>query len=59
MRWIFDDKGMDDAALEALALFCEASQRQTASVELAQRVIADLEKAERSAPSSGRGRGRA
>lgn len=59
IKWIFDDKGMDDAALEALALFCEAARRQTASVELAQRVIADLEKAERSAPSSGRGRGRA
>ncbi|HSS78727.1 MAG TPA: hypothetical protein VLV54_18555, partial [Thermoanaerobaculia bacterium] len=59
MKWIFDDKGMDDAALEAFALFCEAARKQTATVEQAQRVIAALEKAERSAPSSGRGRGRA
>jgi len=59
MKWIFDDKGMDDAALEALALFCEAARRETATVEQAHRLIADLEKAERSAPSPGRGRGRA
>jgi len=59
MKWIFDDKGMDEAALEALALFCEAARQETATVEQAQRVIADLEKAQRSAPSSRRGRGRA
>ncbi|HEX3554801.1 MAG TPA: helix-turn-helix transcriptional regulator [Thermoanaerobaculia bacterium] len=59
MKWIFDAKGIDDAALEALSLFCAAARQEAATVELAQRVIAELEKAERSAPSSVRGRGRA
>ncbi|HEV7508748.1 MAG TPA: hypothetical protein VGS07_27965 [Thermoanaerobaculia bacterium] len=59
MKWIFDAKGIDDAALEALGLFCDAARQETATLELAQRVIAELEKAERSAPSSGRGTGRA
>jgi hypothetical protein len=58
MKWIFDAKGIEDAALEALALFCEAARQETATVELAQRVITELEKAERSAPSIGTGRGR-
>jgi transcriptional regulator with XRE-family HTH domain len=58
MKWIFDAKGIEDAALEALGLFCEAARQETATVELAQRVIGELEKAERSAPSRGSGRGR-
>ncbi|MFY9825533.1 MAG: hypothetical protein WAM82_29435 [Thermoanaerobaculia bacterium] len=59
MKWIFDAKGIEREALEALALFCEAARQETATVELAQRAIAEIEKAERSAPSFGRGRGRA
>jgi transcriptional regulator with XRE-family HTH domain len=58
MKGIFDAKGIDGAALEALGLFCEAARQETATVELVQRVIGELEKAERSAPSS-KGRGRA
>jgi tetratricopeptide (TPR) repeat protein len=58
MKWIFAAKGIDDAALEALGLFCEAARQETATMELAQRVIAEIEKAERSAPSAGSGRGR-
>ncbi|HEX4959256.1 MAG TPA: helix-turn-helix domain-containing protein [Thermoanaerobaculia bacterium] len=58
MKWIFVAKGIDDAALEALTLFCEAARQETATVELTQRVICEIEKAERSAPSSGRGVGR-
>jgi tetratricopeptide (TPR) repeat protein len=59
MKWIFDAKRFDEAALEALGLFCEAARQETATVELAQRVIAELEKAELSAPSLDRRRGRA
>jgi tetratricopeptide (TPR) repeat protein len=59
MKWIFDAKGIDDAALEALGLFCKAARQEIATVELARRVIAQLEKAELSAPFSGRGRDRA
>jgi transcriptional regulator with XRE-family HTH domain len=59
MRWIFAEKGMAAEALEALALFCEAARQETATLEQARRVIANLEKAECSAPSPGRGRGRA
>jgi len=54
MKWIFKDKGIDDATVEALGLFCEAARQEAATVELANRAIAELEKAERSAPSLGR-----
>ncbi|MFY9825531.1 MAG: helix-turn-helix transcriptional regulator [Thermoanaerobaculia bacterium] len=49
MKWIFDAKKIEREALAALRLFCDAAERQAATVELARQVIADLEKAERSA----------
>jgi tetratricopeptide (TPR) repeat protein len=52
MKWIFEAKGIEREALMALRLFCDAAGREAATVELARRVIADLEKAERSGPSS-------
>ncbi|HEV7506562.1 MAG TPA: hypothetical protein VGS07_16795 [Thermoanaerobaculia bacterium] len=58
MKWVFEAKGIDAAALEALALFCEAARQETSTEELAHRVIAEIEKAKRSAPSTGMGRGR-
>jgi transcriptional regulator with XRE-family HTH domain len=58
MGWIFKAKGIALAALEALRLFCEAARKETATVEMTRRVIAEVEKAQRSAPSSGPGRGR-
>jgi tetratricopeptide (TPR) repeat protein len=48
MKWIFDAKGIEREALAALRLFCEAARQQTATLELAQRVIAEIEQAERS-----------
>ena len=60
MRWIFKTPGFDREALAALALFREAAQRETATVELARRASAAIEKARRSAPRPDAGeRGRA
>jgi transcriptional regulator with XRE-family HTH domain len=55
MKWIFETKGIEREALMALRLFCDAAEREAATVELVRQVIADLEKAERSAPSPPRG----
>lgn len=49
MGWIFKDKGIAREALAALTLFCEAAKRERATMDLARRVIADVEKARRSA----------
>ncbi|HEX3554800.1 MAG TPA: hypothetical protein VIA62_16380 [Thermoanaerobaculia bacterium] len=59
MKWIFEAKGIAREALAALRLFCDAAEREAATVDLTRRVIADLEKAERSAPPQRSGRGRA
>jgi transcriptional regulator with XRE-family HTH domain len=48
MSWIFEAKGVDREALAALALFCEAAKQEAATVELARRVIREVEKAQRS-----------
>jgi tetratricopeptide (TPR) repeat protein len=53
MKWIFEAKGIEREALMALRLFCDAAEREAATVELARQVIADVEKAERSGPPSG------
>jgi tetratricopeptide (TPR) repeat protein len=50
MGWIFKAKGITEKVLEALDLFCEAARKEAATVELVQKVIADVEKAQRSAP---------
>lgn len=60
LRWIFRAQKIDREALAALALFCEAARRDTATVELTRQVIADIERIRRSAsrPEGGaRGRG--
>ena len=56
LGWIFTAKGITREALAALSLFCEAAIQESATVELAQKVIADIEQAKLSAPSKGRGR---
>jgi tetratricopeptide (TPR) repeat protein len=50
MAWIFNAKGITREALAALALFCDAARQDIATVELTRKVIADVEKAWRSAP---------
>ena len=50
MEAIFRAKKIDREALAALILFWEAAKREAATVELVRRVIAEIEKAKRSAP---------
>jgi transcriptional regulator with XRE-family HTH domain len=50
MAGIFAAKGIAREALAALTLFCEAAREESATVELAKRVIAEVERAWRSAP---------
>jgi hypothetical protein len=52
MKWIFQAKKIDREALAAFRLFCEAAAQETATIELARRVIAEVERARRSAPPS-------
>jgi len=54
MGGIFEAKGIAREALAALTLFCEAARQETATVELAKRVIAEVERARRGGrPSTG------
>jgi transcriptional regulator with XRE-family HTH domain len=50
MEAIFRAKKIHREALAALSLFWEAAKRETATVELVRRIIAQIEKAKRSAP---------
>ena len=50
MGWIFTAKGITREALAALTLFCKAAEQEAATVELARRVSAEVEWAQRSAP---------
>lgn len=43
MTWIFSAQGIEREALAALALFCQAASSDTATVELARAVIAEIE----------------
>jgi transcriptional regulator with XRE-family HTH domain len=52
LKRIFKAKKIDREALMALGLFCKAALRETATIELAKRAIAAVEKARRSAPPS-------
>jgi tetratricopeptide (TPR) repeat protein len=52
LKRIFKAKKIDREALMALGLFCKAALRETATVELAKRAIAAMERARRSAPPS-------
>lgn len=47
MKWIFEAKKIQREALASLRLFCEAAERETATVELARRVMAEVEKVRR------------
>lgn len=59
MNQIFKMKGIAREALASLSIFCDAARQESATVELAKRVSADINKARRSASSSNRkGRGR-
>ena len=55
LGWIFRAQKIDREALTALALFCEAARRESATVELARQVIADIERIQGSAPRPGGG----
>jgi transcriptional regulator with XRE-family HTH domain len=46
MLWIFEAQQVHEAALAALRVFCEAAQRETATVELARRVERYLRRAQ-------------
>ena len=48
MGWIFTAQGIAREALAALQLFCSAALQEAATVELARKVIADIEHARRS-----------
>lgn len=50
MVWIFKAQGIAREALAALAMFSDAAQQETATVELIRQVLAEIEKARRSAP---------
>ena len=45
MSWIFTAQGIAREALAALQLFCNAALQEAATVELARKVIADIEHA--------------
>jgi tetratricopeptide (TPR) repeat protein len=47
LAWVFSAREVHREALAALALFCQAAQDETATVQLAQQVIADIERARR------------
>lgn len=52
MTWIFKAQGIHREALAALFLFYDAAQQETATVELARQVIAEVERVRRSASRS-------
>jgi hypothetical protein len=47
MLWIFKSQGVQKEALAALKLFCDAARQEAATVELARRVHAEVERAGR------------
>ena len=50
MGWIFKAQGIDRETLASLKLFCDAARQESATVELARQVAAEIERARRSAP---------
>ncbi|MBW8876706.1 MAG: hypothetical protein JF614_17215 [Acidobacteria bacterium] len=58
MGSIFKAQKFDHEALGALRLFCDAARQETATVELARQVIAEIEQVRRSAPPYCNERGR-
>jgi len=60
MTWIFQVQGVSREALVALALFRDAAQRETATVDLVRQVIAEVKRAKKPPASphiQGKGRG--
>ncbi|HEV2851316.1 MAG TPA: helix-turn-helix transcriptional regulator [Thermoanaerobaculia bacterium] len=56
MVWIFKAQGIARETLAALAIFRDAAQKETATVELVRHVLAEMEKVRRSAPRPEAGR---
>jgi tetratricopeptide (TPR) repeat protein len=52
MMWVFRSQGIHREALGALKLFLDAARTEAATVEMARRALADLEKARRSGPAA-------
>jgi transcriptional regulator with XRE-family HTH domain len=52
MAWIFRAKKIHREALAALTLFCEAAAQEAATVELARRTKAEIERLRQAAPST-------
>jgi transcriptional regulator with XRE-family HTH domain len=50
MTWIFQAQGIARETLASLTLFCDAAQRNSATAELAQQVISELERTRPPAP---------
>lgn len=50
LGWIFTSQKIHREALASLALFCEAAEREAATVALARQVIAEVEETRRTAP---------
>jgi hypothetical protein len=46
MSWIFSSQGVQREALAALKLFCDAAREETATVDLARRVIRFLHRSQ-------------
>jgi hypothetical protein len=52
MGWIFTAKGIKREALASFSVFCEAARQEIATVAMAKRAIAEVERAQRSASPS-------
>ncbi|HEX7181570.1 MAG TPA: helix-turn-helix transcriptional regulator [Thermoanaerobaculia bacterium] len=46
MMWIFEAEGVPDNALAALTVFCQAAKQEAATVDLTQRILRFLERAQ-------------
>jgi hypothetical protein len=46
MSWIFSSQGVQQEALAALKLFCDAAREETATVDLARRIIRFLHRSQ-------------
>jgi len=57
MAWIFKAKGVQEEVLAALQLFCDAAEREAATVEQTRRVLTEVRNWSVSAPQRKKGRG--
>jgi tetratricopeptide (TPR) repeat protein len=51
LAWVFHSKKIHREALVALHLFCQAAKQEAATVELARKTIAEIERVRRTAPA--------